>query len=174
MQFRHLALTAPLLAALAGCPSSSIERMPLQPPGCDTIVVDTQGGTINGLRPTASQAEVMAQFPCATGDTEDGSAFNCGGGVFFLNHTFFAYTGRDYWEIRQGFSGEIDVPILGAVRSGVDIVHGDPVRTHDDGDRAFYFYKKAWGTLVVEVREGVVTKFSMHDGKAPADVELCL
>ncbi len=52
-------------------------------------MVNLKRGTVNKLKLTASQDEVKAALPCSTGDTEECSDFNCGGGVFFLNNSFF-------------------------------------------------------------------------------------
>lgn len=162
------------LALGLGC-ASGPTAMPLQPAGCDDIMVDTAGGTLNGLPPTASQAEVMAQFPCMTGDTVDGAEFNCGGGVFYLNHDFYGYTGRDYWEVRSRFKGRTDVPVLGESRASLEKTFGKPARVQEHRSDTYLFFAKPWGTLVVKLgSEGTATKLSMFANKSHPKVELCL
>ncbi|HNA22555.1 MAG TPA: caspase family protein, partial [Agitococcus sp.] len=82
--------------------------------GCERIVFDLDKGTLNGLKATASQQEVKNALPCATGDTPDGESYNYGGGVFFLNHNFFMYTGNNFIEVRRDFTGTVSPNLLGA------------------------------------------------------------
>jgi len=84
------------------------------PVGCDQLVFDVFDGSVNGVSATASQADIKAKLPCATGDTADGSSFNVGGGVFFTNHDFYFYTHHDFIEVRTGFKGTTVPALLGA------------------------------------------------------------
>ncbi len=68
-----------LVVSVAGCSGPQAV-----PPGCDALVLDLDRGTLNGLAPTASMDEVKGQFPCSTGESEEGAIYNFGGGVFFL------------------------------------------------------------------------------------------
>ena len=86
---------------------------PAFPAGCDKLVFDLESATLNGLPPTATMADVKAQFPCSTGESSERSAFNYGGGVFFLKHGMFFYTGRDFIEVRRPFAGEVVPAVLG-------------------------------------------------------------
>ena len=79
---------------------------------CPEIVVSIKKGTINKLKPTAAMDKIQATLPCFTGITKEEEGYNCGGGVFFINHDFYAYTGRDYFEIRKEFKGAWDTRLL--------------------------------------------------------------
>jgi hypothetical protein len=142
---------------------------------CDKLVADLKKGTLNGLKPTATQEQVKEKLPCFTGDSEDGGAFNCGGGVFFLNNDFFCYTGRDYIEIRSKFSGKLSIPVLGLTKAAAikKLGMGKAVRTEKDGDTAFLFFKTAYGCVRLTIVDGIVDQVAMHS-KPAAKVELCL
>ena len=107
----------PLFLLLSACPKAApapraAEAAPAA--GCDAPVLDLLKGTLGGVSPTASQDEVNQTFPCATGSDPDGVSYNVGGGVYFLEHDFFFYTGRDFIEVRKGFVGSTAPLALGA------------------------------------------------------------
>lgn len=171
---RHLLIIVAASAALLAACASAPEGGPtLAPAGCDALRVSVANGTLNGMQPTASMAEIKAQFPCSTGDTEEGSDFNCGGGVFFLKHDFYAYSHRDYFEFRGRFPGQFDVPLLGLPYADVQPLLGEPARTEVDEDSTFYLFERPWGTLRVVVSGGFVITVGLH-GTAPAATQLCL
>jgi hypothetical protein len=142
---------------------------------CDNLVADLKKGTLNGVKPTASQDAVKAKLPCFTGDSEEGSGFNCGGGVFFLDHDFFCYTGNDYIEIRKNFSGKLSVPVLGLGQAAAvkKLALGKVVRKQTDGDKTFIFLKTKYGCLVLTLEEDKVIKVGMY-AKPAKVVKLCL
>ncbi|MEM1056261.1 MAG: hypothetical protein AAGI52_12110 [Bacteroidota bacterium] len=138
------------LATFAGCSGPG-----LAPPGCEALVLDLELGTLNGLKPTASMDEVKTQFPCSTGETEEGSAFNFGGGVFFLDHGFFAYTHRDFLEVRESFAGTTRPEALGQPLS----ILGEPDRM-DEGAALF---DRSYGCLRTEAdSDGTITELGIH------------
>jgi hypothetical protein len=142
---------------------------------CDKLVADLKRGTLNGLKPTATQEQVKAKLPCFTGDSEDGGAFNCGGGVFFLNNDFFCYTGRDYIELRKKYNGKLSIPVLGLTKAAAikKLGMGKAVRTEKDEDTEFLFFKTAYGCVRLNIVAGKVDEVAMHSMPAAA-VELCL
>ena len=147
---------------------------------CDQIVVDFERGTLNGLNGAASMDEVKKQLPCSTGETEEGSSFNCGGGVFFLKHTFFFYTGRDYIEIREGFTGKCSEDLLGKSfgKLGDSFSKPDQKKEHESSFTGkttnYYEFGKKWGTILVVVEEGIVKEVAMYYGQKPGSLEYCL
>jgi len=104
--------------------------------GCNNLVLDLNQGTLNGLAPTVSQAQVKQYLPCATGDTEDGEVYNYGGGVFFLNHDFFMYTGKDFIEVRQDFKGKVTDNMM--EKSKADILARYGQAAIDNGYKLFF------------------------------------
>ncbi len=142
---------------------------------CDKLVANLKKGTLNGLKPTATQEQVKEKLPCFTGDSEDGGDFNCGGGVFFLNNDFFCYTGRDYIEMRANFDGKLSIPVLGLTKAAAikKLGMGKAVRTEKDGDTQYLFFKTAYGCVRLNIVDGKVYLVAMHS-MPPAEVELCL
>jgi hypothetical protein len=142
---------------------------------CDKLIADLKKGTLNGLKPTATQAMVTKKLPCSTGSTEDGSEFNCGGGLFFLKHDFFFYSGRDYIEFRAKFKGKLSIPVLGKLKDdAVKLLKmGKAVRTEQDEEDTYLFFKTRYGCVVLKITDDKVKAVAMH-AKPAADVELCL
>jgi hypothetical protein len=142
---------------------------------CDKLVADVKKGTLNGLKPTATQEQVKEKLPCFTGDTKDGSDFNCGGGVFYLDHDFFYYTGNDYIEFRKNFKGKLSIPLLGLSKAAAvkKAGMGKAVRTEKEGDTEYVFLKTTYGCLMLKIEDGKVVKVAMY-AKPAKDAELCL
>jgi hypothetical protein len=128
-------------------------------PGCDALHLNLEKGTLNGIPATASWEQIKTQFPCSTGETEEGAAFNCGGGVFFLNHDFYFYTHRDYIEVRTDFKGTISPLSMQMTRSEVMSVYGNPEQQPDPDT---YYYQKKYGTVRVEFSDNRVKEIGVH------------
>ena len=143
---------------------------------CPPLKLDLLTGKLNGLLPSATQAQVKKKLPCFTGDSEDGGDFNCGGGVFFLKNDIFFYTGKDFIEIRSKFKGTISTPLLGLTETeATTVLKKEIIRTVDnEGENEKYnFYKTVYGCIVICVKEDKVIKIDLY-AKPAADVELCL
>ena len=142
---------------------------------CTKIHVDVLKGTINGLSPAGSQAEVKQKFPCFSNATPDGSSANCGGGVFFMDQQFYFYTGKDNINIRKGFKGTCSIELLGKTEKEAIALLGKPEGdiTDDDGAR-FVFFKQSYGCIVIGFDDaGMIDQFFMY--ATPADkVDLCV
>jgi len=155
-----------LFLLAAGCattttnPGTTNAPRPAPPAGCDSLQFDIVRGTLNGLKPAASQSEVKAALPCFTGDTEDGSAFNYGGGVFFLNHDFFFYTGRDFIEIRSDFKGSDTPQLLGADHATVRAQLGT-AKGHGELP-GMAFHATDYGCARLRYRGGAVVSLAAH------------
>ncbi len=142
---------------------------------CDNIKVNLKKGTINKLKLTADQAKIKKQLPCFTGDTEDGSDYNCGGGVFYLDHGFCFYSGENYFEIRKQYKGTTSVPVLGLQKDQAikNLKMGKPVRSEMNGDTEYLFFKTSYGCLWLKINEDIVTQIDLSANSAK-DVILCL
>lgn len=166
-------LSKHLLFALSLLLLTAVEGFGQQ--GCDNLHVDLDKGRINGVKPTAQMNQVKKKLPCSTGETSESEGYNCGGGVFYLNHDFYCYTGQDYIEVRRDFKGKVSKPVLNKTDSEIEALLGKPdmiVTGYHPGDN--WFYRKPYGTLRITFDEyGVSRKFGMH-AVAPEKVELCL
>jgi len=138
---------------------------------CTNLTVNLKAGTIKGLKATARMSTIKKKLPCFTGDTEEGSAMNCGGGVFYLNDDFYFYSGRNYIEIRSKFTGAVSPMVLGVTRTGVKDLLGMPDKQLMYG--RIWLYKMPYGTLRLNfsIEEGCV-EIGIH-AASPAEVKLC-
>lgn len=168
----RIGLIAVLLVVLTACGGSK-EAVKTYDPGCTKLFVDVEAGTLNGVSPKASMEEVKVQFPCFTGGSEEGGAMNCGGGVFFLEHDFYFYTGRDYLEVRFKFPGQTSVPLLSQGSHEVEANLGAPDKKETHDDKEYWFYKKKYGSLVIQFRGGKSYQFDLFT-VSPDKVQLCL
>jgi hypothetical protein len=147
---------------------------------CDKLYLDIKKGTLNGLTGKETMAVIKETLPCYTGESEENDAgMNCGGGVFYLKHDMFFYTKNDYINVRKKFPGEMSVPLFGLSVAEVKEKLGNP---DDDfvytdewlGDKTTYLqYNKKWGTLVLLVQEGEVTKLELHQDKKAGQIDFC-
>lgn len=163
--------------------TANLQQLKAQDAGknpCGQLELDFEKGTLNGVGGAATMEEVKQFFPCFTGDTEENTeGSNCGGGVFFLDHDFFFYTGRDYINVRGRFKGQMTTPILGKTSSDALSAMGEPdssfVYTDEFfGEETTYLqYAKDWGTLVVVVKDATVHSVELFYGKKIGEIEFC-
>lgn len=137
----------------------SQEKEPEAPP-CGPLRFDLVSGQLNGLSPDASQEQVKAALPCFTGDTRDGSKYNYGGGVFYLKHDFFYYTGRDFIEVRGAFKGQVEPALLGMPIDAAigQFGPGESIKGVPDAT----LFSTSYGCLRLHVSDKVVTKAAAH------------
>ncbi len=140
---------------------------------CPQLDVNIKNGTVNGLAPTVTMAELKKVLPCFTAESEEGTGMNCGGGVFYSKHDIYFYTGRDYIELRSGFKGQVSVSVLGQSKEAVTSVLGKIRKELQDGSYLYCFYKTNYGCLVVKFGNGKAEKLMMW-AKPVKDVVLCL
>lgn len=126
----RIAAAAVALALLPGCaPKGPRETAPAPATDCSRLHFDLVRGTLNGVTPTASMDEVKRRLPCFTGESAETSGMNFGGGVFFLDHDFYFYTGRNYIEVRRRFPGTVTPDVLGRPIGDAQRVLGPHART---------------------------------------------
>jgi hypothetical protein len=140
---------------------------------CSQVVFDLDKGTINGIKPTVSQEDVKAALPCFTGSSPDGDRlngmlYNYGGGVYFNNHNFYMYTGKDFIEVRSDFTGTVSPSLLGASKERLNGAYGRPTLISNGS----YFYMMSYGCLQFELRNNAVYEIRSHyqDCKAASEV----
>jgi hypothetical protein len=140
---------------------------------CSKLHVDIKKGTLNGLAPTVTQEQVKKELPCSTASTEDGSASNCGGGVFYRDHNFYFYTGYNYINIRKGFAGTFTIDLFGKTLSQVTELLGKSAGSIDDEENKYYFFKTSYGCICLKISEGKVVEIFMY-AKPAEEVDLCI
>ncbi|HEY4148688.1 MAG TPA: hypothetical protein VGM41_07160 [Chitinophagaceae bacterium] len=112
---------------------------------CPDFLVDMFDGKVNGLKPSATNFEIKAKFPCSTSSEEDGTTAKCGTSVFFKDKDIYFYTQRAYIEIGPRFKGKLTVPVMGAKRGSMFQWFGNPKIKDDKWDA----YQTSYGTLVL-------------------------
>ncbi len=128
---------------------------------CPKLIFDLEAGTMNGLKPTASQDEIVAAIPCVSSITEEGSKFNQGGGVFYTAKKFYVYTAEDYMQIRERYWGKVTPDLEEASRDRVLSHYGMPNETAAKGTRIYY--TKPYGCLQFMFgKDGIVSRISIH------------
>ena len=146
---------------------------------CDQLFLDFKTGKLNGLSASASMEEVKKAFPCFTGETKEGSEFNCGGGVFMLKHDFYFYTHADCIEVRKDFKGKMSKPVFNVRKNELISLVGTPdnIFKHElkFSDEVIYVYQyaKKWGTLSFIEKEGKITEIDLHQGKKIGSIDYC-
>lgn len=180
MKTFNLIFASLLVTFLAATSLQSLKAQDATANSCDQLYLDFEKGTLNGVSGAATMEEVKQFFPCFTGETEENmGGSNCGGGVFYLNHDFFIYTGRDYINVRNKFKGKLTTPILGKASSEALSAMGEPdssfVYTDEFfGEETTYLqYAKDWGTLVVVVKDDTVHSLELFYGKKIGEIEFC-
>ncbi len=96
-------------------------------PKCPEIEIDILDGIVNKvLLPTSTVGQIKLNLPCFTGFEEVGTTSKCGAGVFYKEKDVYFYTDRDYVEIGPAFKGTLSIPLMGASRSSLFKVLGNP------------------------------------------------
>lgn len=145
---------------------------------CPSLVVDIDAGTINELTPEATMDEIKQTLPCFTGETPEGSDFNCGGGVFYLSKDVFFYINLDAIEIRKKYTGKFvkggeEVRLLGIGKEALYELMGEPDEDSEtDGDNMVNIYTTSSGSIRVVVANGKVAEVSLH-AQEPDMIEVC-
>lgn len=144
---------------------------------CDNLFFDLEKGTLNGLAAFSTQKDIKKALPCFTGDSPDGAEYNCGGGVFYLNHDFYFYSGQNYIEIRNNFQGEVSLDVLSKSAQEVEVLLGPPerresVRKWDGTARVHYFYPRKYGCLSLVFVDKKVKKVAIHSTSVN-ETQLC-
>jgi hypothetical protein len=160
----RIAIISLFIIALTSCKSTKFAT------DCSKLKLDLKKGTLNNVKPDASPEKVKNAFTCFTGETEEGSSFNCGGGIFYLDHDFFFYTHRNYIEVRENFNNDnIEPAIMGKSMKEIEEMYGQPALKPEVN---IYLYEMPYGTLQIEFYDGFVNMIAIHSDK-PDEVELC-
>lgn len=102
-----LALPNPKISTDKDKGKATLMSQPDRPLSPDECRFDAMDGTISGIPPTLSNKEISELLPFYTGITNEGGEYNAGGGVFFLDHNIYFYTGANTIELR--YPCKIDV-----------------------------------------------------------------
>src|SRR4051812_17641317 len=98
---------------------------------CPPFTVDILDGKVNGLKADARFIEIKEKFPCATSMDEEGTAAKCGAAIRFKDKDLTFFTDRDYIEIGEKFQGKLSIPLMGAARTSLFKILGNPKMKDD-------------------------------------------
>ena len=124
--------------------------------------VSIKNGTVNKLTPKTSMNIIKKQLPSFTGWTKEKAITNFAGGVFYKNDDIYFYTYLDIINIRDGFTGKIDIPVFSKTISQIEEAFGNDYRivgTKDFDD--LYEFKQAFGYLYFYFEDDLCTEIYM-------------
>ncbi len=135
----------------------SLGAGPVLAGACDKLFLDLDKGTLNGVKLTASLAEVQKAFPCPHTRSKD----QFGEHLFFTEQGFYLTVGKSILVSgvdEPGFMGDLSKDLLGKGVLEVGDLLGDVAYTahqsisgSEQGARyRFAFYPRPWGTLIVK------------------------
>jgi len=136
---------------------------------CPVINVDVLNGNVNHIIiPTSNVAQIKKNLPCYTGFEEDIKA-KCGSTVFFKDQDIYFFVSRNYIEIGPHFKGNLSVPLMGASRSNLFSLLGDPEMKQPSWDA----FKTSYGILILYYnKENKVDKIQLSTQSA-STIQLC-
>lgn len=122
--------------------------------------VDIINGTIDGLKPTATNEEIVAKFPDYTSIDETESVYNDGGGVFYINKGMFFYTYKDIIDIREDFIGNVSLNLMSKGTNEIPtLLKKDPIKIEGNS------YTEYFGNSEPRTTHVVAQTFEMNYGK---------
>ncbi len=134
----------------------------------DVIKVDIENGIINGLKPSATMADVKKTMPFYTGETPENQGINCDGGIFYMNNDIYFYTARHYVEIRSQFDGKLSKDILNKNIQEITKLLGEPDHqikpAGDDESIMVLYFKTSYGCLRINytIATGNIFEIGIH------------
>ena len=162
----YITLLAILFTLLIACNRKSISQntTPVNSSTmCDTFYLDLNDGTLNGVAPTLSDADIREWMPCYSSFTPYGSDSNCNGAIFYKKYDFYYYTSRDFVEVRSAYKGRIYPPLLGKTNKEVlTLLDSLPVKNVNIDSSATNLFTTKYGCLQVDYSNGKVTSVSVH------------
>ncbi len=138
-------------------------------PACPVFSVDILDGIINEkLDCSSTIGEVKKIFPCFSDVVEETGGGGCGG-VFFKEPGISFITERDYIEINEKFKGKLSPALMGASRSSLFKLLGNPKLKDQDWEA----YLTKYGLLVLYYdKTGKIIKLQITN-KSPDSLKLC-
>lgn len=135
-----------IAALLLSCPTFAQLKVTAH---CPVMDVDLLEGNVNKVYPRFTPGEIKAVFPCYTEEVKRTDSTACAG-IFIKDKGVYFYTDRNYIEIRDNYRGKMEPQLMGASRSGLFGILGNP-KIKDAGWDA---YQTKYGTLIVYYNKG--------------------
>ena len=121
------------------------------------------------MEPDFTQGQIKSALPCFTTQVEESKTAKCGGGIFYKDKDIYFYTARDYVEIGPAFKGKLSLPLMGASRTGLFKLLGNPSIKDVNWDA----FTTAYGIMILYYsKAGKVNKIQFSNQSA-ATINLC-
>ncbi len=138
-------------------------------PVCPPFKADVLEGVINEkLDCTSTGGEIKKVFPCFTDAKEETNGAGCGG-VFYKDKDIYFFTERGYIEIGEKFKGQLTPALLGAGRSSLFALLGNPQIKDVDWDA----FKTKYGILIVYYNKARKINKLQLSNKGAETLKLC-
>jgi hypothetical protein len=136
---------------------------------CPVINVDILNGNVNHIIiPTSNIEQIKKNLPCFSGFSEDIKG-KCGSTVSYEDQDIYFFVSRNYIEIGPHFKGVLSVPLLGASRSKLFSLLGDPQIKQPRWDA----FKTSYGILILYYnKENKVDRIQFSTQSA-STIQLC-
>ena len=139
-------------------------------PLCKELNVDLLNGMINkNLLPISTVGQIKLNLPCYTSFEEEGTSAKCGAGVFYKDKDIYFYTTRDYIEIGPAFKGKLSLPLMGASRSGLFKLLGNP----QIKDVKWDAFQTAYGVLILYYNSASKVNKIQFSTQPASSINLC-
>jgi len=138
-------------------------------PVCPPLAVDVLAGNVNKLLyPKSTLGEIKKALPCFTEVVEQSTDTKCAS-VFYTDKDIYFFPERNYIEIRENFKGKLTPAIMGAGRSSMFSLLGNPALKDVNWDA----FQTEYGTLVVYYNNtGKINKLQISS-KSTSTLKLC-
>ena len=135
---------------------------------CPAFTADILEGTVNDVYTFSQPGSIQQKFPCFTNIIEESNGSTCGG-VFYKDKDISFFTERDYIEIGHQFKGKLIPQVMGASRTSLFNVLGNPTIKDINWDA----FKTKYGVLVLYYNKtGRINKIQMSN-KSAENLKLC-
>ena len=139
-------------------------------PKCPDFNIDILDGIVNkNILPTSTVGQIKLNLPCFTSFEDEGTSAKCGAGVFYKDKDVFFYTTRDYVEIGPNFKGKLSLPLLGAVRSSLFKMLGNPMIKDVKWDA----FQTSYGILILYYDDASKVNKIIFSAQGASTIKLC-
>ena len=137
---------------------------------CPDVDVDLLDGIVNKtILATSTVGQIKLNLPCFTSFEDVGTTAKCDAGVFYKDKDIYFYTDRDYVEIGPNFKGKLSLPLLGAVRSSLFKMLGNPMIKDVKWDA----FQTSYGILILYYDDASKVNKIIFSAQGASTIKLC-